>query len=303
VLGFAARCGVPSAGSETALPRGAGRSDAFLRFRRQRLSEYLLGHEPTVRLGISAALFALIVAGEVLFPRRPQQIGRMWRWPNNLGIVLLDAALVRVLFPAALVAVALAAQASGWGILNAIALPGWLAVPLAILALDVAIYFQHRVFHAVPMLWRLHRMHHADLEFDVTTGLRFHPLEILLSLAIKCAVVVVVGAPAVAVVLFEITLNAASLFNHANLRLPANLDRWLRQVLVTPDMHRIHHSIVRRETDSNFGFTVSWWDRLFGTYRPLPAAGQDAMTIGIPLFRDPDELRLDRMLLQPFRRT
>jgi len=266
------------------------------------LSDYLLGHEPAIRLVISAAVFALIVSGEVLFPRRPQQIGRMRRWPGNLGIVLLDTALVRVLFPTALVAVALAAQAGGWGILNAFALPGWLAALLAILALDVAIYFQHRAFHAVPVLWRLHRMHHADLEFDATTGLRFHPFEILLSLAIKCAVVVIVGAPAAAAVIFEIALNAASLFNHANLRLPPGLDRLLRHVLVTPDMHRVHHSIVRRETDSNFGFTVSWWDRLFGTYRPQPAAGQDAMTIGIPLFRDPSDLRLDRMLLQPFRR-
>jgi len=266
------------------------------------LSEYLLGHEPTIRLVVSAAVFALIVLGEVMFPRRPQQIGRVWRWPNNLGIVLLDTALVRILFPTALVAVALAAQAGGWGILNAFALPGWLAAPLAILALDVAIYFQHRGFHAVPVLWRLHRMHHADLEFDVTTGLRFHPLEILLSLAIKCAIVVLIGAPAVAVVIFEIALNAASLFNHANLRLSAGLDGWLRHVLVTPDMHRVHHSIVRSETDSNFGFTVSWWDRLFRTYRAQPAAGQDAMTIGIPKFREPSELRLDRMLLQPFRR-
>jgi sterol desaturase/sphingolipid hydroxylase (fatty acid hydroxylase superfamily) len=167
------------------------------------LSEYLLGHEPAIRLVISAAMFALIASGEVLFPRRPQQIGRLWRWPNNLAIVLLDTALVRVLFPTALVAVALATQAGGWGMLNTVALPGWLAALLAILALDVAIYFQHRAFHAVPALWRLHRMHHADLEFDVTTGLRFHPFEILLSLAIKCAVVVIVGAPAVAVVIFE----------------------------------------------------------------------------------------------------
>ena len=266
------------------------------------MSEYLLGHEPAIRLVISAAVFALIVTGEALFPRRPQPIGRMRRWPGNLGIVLLDTALVRILFPTAVVGVALAAQMGGWGMLNAFAFPGWLAALLAILALDVAIYFQHRIFHAVPVLWRLHRMHHADLEFDVTTGLRFHPFEILLSLAIKCAVVVIVGVPAVAVVTFEIALNAASLFNHANLRLSAGLDRRLRHVLVTPDMHRVHHSIVRSETDSNFGFTVSWWDRLFGTYRPQPAAGQNAMTIGIPLFRDPGELRLDRMLLQPFRR-
>jgi sterol desaturase/sphingolipid hydroxylase (fatty acid hydroxylase superfamily) len=171
----------------------------------------------------------------------------------------------------------------------------------SIIALDLAVYAQHVAMHAAPPLWRLHRMHHADLDFDVTTGVRFHPLEILISMAWKMAVVAALGAPAFAVFLFEIALNATSLFNHANLTLPAPLDRVLRLLIVTPDMHRVHHSVVRRETDSNFGFNLSLWDRLFGTYRAQPAAGHEAMTIGLPSFRDARELRLDRLLTQPFR--
>jgi sterol desaturase/sphingolipid hydroxylase (fatty acid hydroxylase superfamily) len=265
------------------------------------LSNFLLGHEPTIRLVISAAVFVLLVSAEALFPRRSQKIGRLVRWPNNLGLVALNTLLVRVLFPTAAIGFALTAEARGWGLFNTVALPASLALPLAVLALDLAIYVQHVVFHAVPALWRLHRMHHADLEFDVTTGLRFHPLEILLSMVLKFAVVVALGAPVLAVLIFEVMLNATSQFNHANLCLPKSLDRLLRLTIVTPDMHRVHHSIERRETDSNFGFNVPWWDRLFGTYRAQPAAGHDAMTIGIPQFRTPAELRLDRMLLQPFR--
>nr|WP_284047903.1 sterol desaturase family protein [Halomonas gemina] len=175
-----------------------------------------------------------------------------------------------------------------------------MAVVVSVVMLDVAIYFQHRLFHAVPWLWRLHRMHHADLEFDVTTGLRFHPLEILISMGIKLAVVTLLGTPALAVLIFEVLLNATSMFNHGNVRLPARVDRWLRLAVVTPDMHRVHHSIVRQETDSNFGFNLPWWDRLFGTYRDQPAAGHLGMTIGIEAFREAHDLRLDRMLLQPF---
>ena len=182
-----------------------------------------------------------------------------------------------------------------------LALPAWVGVVASVVLLDLAIYFQHVLFHAVPVLWRLHRMHHADLDFDVTTGLRFHPIEILLSMVIKLAVVAALGAPALAVLIFEVLLNATSMFNHGNVRIPAGLDRVLRWVVVTPDMHRVHHSILSRETNSNFGFNLPWWDRLFGTYRAQPAAGHEGMTIGIEQFRDPRELRLDRMLLQPFR--
>ena len=192
------------------------------------------------------------------------------------------------------------AQERGWGLFNNLELPAALAIVVSAIALDLLIYLQHVMFHAVPALWRLHRMHHADLDIDVTTGARFHPIEIVLSMLIKLAAVAVLGAPAVAVVIFEVLLNATAMFNHANLRLPEGVDRFLRLVVVTPDMHRVHHSIVPAETNSNFGFNLPWWDRLLGTYRAQPAAGHEAMTIGIEQFRTPKDLRLDRLLVQPF---
>ena len=192
-------------------------------------------------------------------------------------------------------------EARGWGLLQIAGASPWVAVPLAVLALDLAIYFQHVLFHAVPALWRLHRMHHADQDIDVTTGIRFHPIEILLSMGIKFGVIAALGPPAVAVLIFEVLLNATSMFNHSNVRLPLWLDHVLRWVVVTPDMHRVHHSVIARETNSNFGFNLPWWDRLFGTYRDQPAAGHRDMTIGIAQFRQPGEQRLDRMLTQPFR--
>jgi len=265
------------------------------------LADNLLLHEPALRLGSFAVVFACMALWEVLAPRRDQTIGRLRRWPANLGIVVLDTLLVRLAFPTAAVGVALVAEARGWGLLPALAAPPWLAVVAAVIALDLAIYLQHVLFHAVPALWRLHRMHHADLELDVTSGLRFHPIEIVLSMAIKLGVVAALGAPAVAVLIFEVLLNATSMFNHGNVRLPLALDRRLRWLVVTPDMHRVHHSILPHETNSNFGFNLALWDRLFGTYRAQPQAGHAAMTIGIDQFRDPRELRLDRMLLQPFR--
>ncbi|MGD9885042.1 MAG: sterol desaturase family protein [Reyranella sp.] len=265
------------------------------------MAENLLLHEPVVRVGMFAVVFASMALWELLAPRRDQAIGRLRRWPANLGIVVLDTLLVRLVFPTAAVGVAVVADARGWGLLPALDAPPWLAVVAAVIALDLAIYLQHVLFHAVPVLWRLHRMHHADLEFDVTTGLRFHPIEIVLSMAIKLGVVAALGAPAVAVLIFEVLLNATSMFNHGNVRLPLPLDRRLRWLVVTPDMHRVHHSILPAETNSNFGFNLAWWDRLFGTYRAQPQAGHAAMTIGIDQFRDPRELRLDRMLLQPFR--
>jgi sterol desaturase/sphingolipid hydroxylase (fatty acid hydroxylase superfamily) len=257
--------------------------------------------EPLVRLGAFVGVFVLMTLWEVLAPRRPQAIGRRTRWPGNLGVVVVDTLAVRVLFPAGAVGMAMLAQAQGWGLLNVMRAPGWVAVPLSVLLLDLAIYAQHVAFHHVPVLWRLHRMHHADLEFDVTTGVRFHPVEIVLSMLIKSAVVVALGAPPLGVLVFEVLLNATSMFNHGNVRLPGRLDRVLRCLVVTPEMHRVHHSVLRRETDSNFGFCLPWWDRLFGTYRAQPEAGHDGMTIGIDRFRDPRELRLDRMLLQPLR--
>jgi len=265
------------------------------------MHEALFAYEPLVRLGIFAAVFVAMAVWELLTPRRPQAIGRNWRWPNNLGVLAVDALLVRVLLPITAVGLALVAEAHGFGLFNIIALPTWASIVLSVILLDLAIYLQHVLFHAVPALWRLHRMHHADLEFDVTTGLRFHPIEILLSTGIKLAVVATFGTPAAAVLIFEVLLNATSMFNHSNIRVTPEIDRVLRWFVVTPDMHRVHHSILRRETNSNFGFNLPWWDRLLGTYRAQPAAGHDAMTIGIEQFRDARELGLGRMLLQPFR--
>jgi sterol desaturase/sphingolipid hydroxylase (fatty acid hydroxylase superfamily) len=265
------------------------------------MSEVLLANEPFIRLLAFAGIFAAMAAWEVLTPRREQRLARGTRWPSNVAIVVLDAILVRLVFPMTAVGVALVAEARGWGLLYAFRVPMWASVPAAVIALDLAIYLQHVLFHAVPALWRLHRMHHADLEVDVTTGARFHPIEILLSMGLKLGVVVALGAPAAAVLIFEVLLNATSMFNHSNVRIPARLERALRLVVVTPDMHRVHHSIAARETNSNFGFNLPWWDRLFGTYRDQPAAGHEAMTLGIEQFRDPAEQRLDRMLTQPFR--
>jgi len=259
----------------------------------------VLAAEPLIRLGVFAAVLALLLAWEFLAPRRQPAVGRRRRWPGNIGVVIIDTVLVRILFPTAAVGLALVAEVRGWGLLNLVAVPDWLAILAAIVLLDLIIYAQHVLFHANPLLWRVHRMHHADLDIDVTTGIRFHPAEILLSMVIKLGAVVAFGAPALAVMIFEVLLNATSMFNHSNVRLPVGADRWLRRILVTPDMHRVHHSIVRQETNSNFGFNLPWWDHLFGTYRAQPAAGHEAMTIGLPQFRDPTELRLDRMLIQP----
>jgi sterol desaturase/sphingolipid hydroxylase (fatty acid hydroxylase superfamily) len=260
-----------------------------------------LTDEPLIRLVAFAGIFAAMAVWEVLAPRRDQKLGRGTRWPSNIGIVVLDTVLVRLVFPTTTVGLALVAEARGWGLFHALDLPGWASVPIAVAALDLAIYLQHVLFHAVPALWRLHRMHHADLDIDVTTGARFHPIEILLSMGIKLGVVAALGTPAVAVLAFEVLLNATSMFNHSNVRMPIWLDRVLRWIVVTPDMHRVHHSIIARETNSNFGFNLPWWDRLFGTYRDQPEAGHETMTIGIEQFRDPAEQRLDRMLTQPFR--
>lgn len=265
------------------------------------MTELLLSHEPLLRLIPFLGVFALMAALEAWLPRRVRGLPRLRRWPSNLGIVVVDTLLVRVLFPTAAVGVALAVEAQGGGLLGWLGAPFWLSVLLAVLLLDLAIYLQHVMFHAVPALWRFHRVHHADTDIDVTTGLRFHPVEIVLSMLIKFAVIAALGAPAVAVLAFEVLLNATAMFNHANLRLPERVDVALRLLLVTPDMHRVHHSVIERETNSNYGFNLALWDRLFGTYRAQPEAGHDGMTIGIDEFRDPAEARLDRMLTQPFR--
>jgi sterol desaturase/sphingolipid hydroxylase (fatty acid hydroxylase superfamily) len=265
------------------------------------MDQMLLSNEPLIRLGFFLGVFAAMAAWERAAPRRRLGLSRWLRWPNNLGLTALNTALARGVIPTAAVAVALLGEARGWGLLNNLAVPSGVKIVAAVIALDFAIYLQHVLFHAVPALWRLHRMHHADLDLDVTTGARFHPVEILLSTVIKFAAVAALGAPAAAVLIFEVLLNATSMFNHGNVRLPAGLDRVLRWLVVTPDMHRVHHSVVPRETNSNFGFSITWWDRLFGTYRAQPEAGHEALTIGIGQFRAAREQWLDRMLTQPLR--
>ena len=265
------------------------------------MPQCLLAQEWAIRFSAFASVIVVMALWELWAPRRRLSVGRTRRWPSNLGVVALDSLIVRMLFPTAAVGFALACEARGWGLFNALALPFGLAAAISVILLDFAIYLQHVLFHAVPALWRLHRMHHADLDFDVTTGVRFHPMEILLSLLIKFGVIALFGASALSVLIFEVLLSATSIFNHSNAAMPAAVDRIVRLLVVTPDMHRVHHSILRAETNSNFGFNFPWWDRLFGTYRAQPKEGHDAMTIGIESFRDPAELRLDRMLLQPLR--
>jgi sterol desaturase/sphingolipid hydroxylase (fatty acid hydroxylase superfamily) len=260
-----------------------------------------LDRELLIRVGAAICVFGAMALWELLAPRRTLVVGRARRWPGNLGILVLDAELVRLLIPVAAVGMSVMAARRGWGLLNITPWPAWLEVLIGFLALDLAIYAQHIAFHKVPVLWRLHRMHHADLDIDVSTGLRFHPIEIILSMLIKIAAVALIGVPAIAVVAFEVVLNATSMFNHSNAAVPLWLDRVVRLIVVTPDMHRVHHSVLRHETDSNFGFNLPWWDRMFGTYRVAPEAGHDRMTIGLPIFRDPEELRLDRLITQPFR--
>lgn len=265
------------------------------------MTDLLLANEPLIRMAFFLGILLAMALWEVAAPRRRREIPRLLRWSNNLGVVVIDTLLVRLTFPIVAVGLAMMAQERGWGLFNIFDVPAWLAFFLSVLALDLAIYLQHVMFHAVPTLWRLHRMHHADLEFDVTTGLRFHPIEILLSMGIKLAVVAALGPPAVAVLVFEVLLNATAMFNHSNIRIPPAIDRVLRLIVVTPDMHRVHHSIHPSETNSNFGFNLPWWDRLLGTYRPQPRDGHEAMTIGIEQFRTRRDLWLDRMLIQPAR--
>jgi sterol desaturase/sphingolipid hydroxylase (fatty acid hydroxylase superfamily) len=261
----------------------------------------LLKAESVLRLGVFLGVFALMAVWEAIGPRRARALPRVKRWPGNIGISLVDALLTRLVAPAGTVGFALFANTRNWGVLHHVALPVGIEGLFAFVVLDLAIYLQHRIFHAVPMFWRLHRMHHADVELDVTSGTRFHPVEILLSLGIKFVVITALGAPALVVLLFEIVLNGTAMFNHSNVRMPGFVEQVLRRLVVTPDMHRVHHSVLRRETDSNFGFNFPWWDRLFGTYRPEPEAGPEGMTLGLEEFRDSKELGLDRLLTQPFR--
>ena len=263
---------------------------------------FILGNEPVIRISFFLGILAAIALWEIAAPRRVLSVSRMLRWGGNLGIVVLNTVVLRLLFPAAAVGTAVFAGEQGWGMFNYFDTPYWLAVIVSVVALDFVVWLQHVMVHAVPLFWRLHRMHHADLDFDVTTGLRFHPLEIILSMFIKFAAIIVLGPPIIAVIIFEILLNATAMFNHGNIRLPLKLDRLLRWIVVTPDMHRVHHSVEDDEANSNFGFNLPWWDRLFGTYRDQPRGGHDGMTIGIRKYREPKQSsRFDGLLLMPFR--
>lgn len=260
----------------------------------------MLLQDPVVRPLIFLILMFTFACLERMWPRRKRHSDVTPRWLGNIGILVVSTLVARILLPLAPVGAALWAQQSGVGLAHAVHLPGLVEGVAVFIALDLLIYFQHRLFHAVPLLWRVHRMHHTDLDFDVTTGIRFHPIEIFLSLVIKVGAVIALGAHPLAVILFEIVLNGTSLFNHSNLALPKHVDCLLRLGVVTPDMHRVHHSVRETETNSNFGFNLPWWDRLFGTYRAQPTDGHTEMTIGLDVFRDRRAVGLVHLLIQPF---
>ncbi len=262
---------------------------------------FVMQNEPVIRLGFFVGIFLLMAIWELAAPRRALTVSKIVRWSNNIGLVVINSVVLRLLFPAGAIGLAAFAAENGWGLLNYYSLPYVLAIVLAVVALDFVIYLQHVLVHAIPALWRFHRVHHADLDFDLTTGARFHTVEIILSMLIKFATIVVLGPPIVAVVIFEVVLNGMSMFNHANVHLPLAVDRVLRLLLVTPDMHRVHHSREDNETNSNYGFNLAIWDRIFGTYIDQPRGGHEGMTIGIHKYRDPKQVNwLPGMLALPF---
>jgi sterol desaturase/sphingolipid hydroxylase (fatty acid hydroxylase superfamily) len=261
---------------------------------------FSLDHELFLRFGFFFGVFALMALWEVTAPRRVLKTSKSMRWLNNLGITFLDTLLVRLLFPVVAVGVAYQSADKGWGIFNNILIPGYIAGIISIILLDLVIYAQHVVFHIFHPFWKLHMMHHTDLDIDLTTGTRFHPIEIFLSMGIKMTAVAALGAPPWSVVAFEILLNATAMFNHSNVKMPIELDSVLRLFVVTPDMHRVHHSVIIKETNSNYGFNLPWWDRIFGTYRAQPMKGHADMNIGLANFRDPKKLTLPWMLVIPF---
>jgi sterol desaturase/sphingolipid hydroxylase (fatty acid hydroxylase superfamily) len=263
------------------------------------MNMFILDNEIIIRFGFFSGIFVIMALWEVAVPRRDLNTSKGARWFINLAVTFLNSLAVRLVFPVTAIGVALIAEDKSWGVLNTFALDGWTAGIMAIAALDLTIYLQHVLFHHVSVFWRLHMVHHTDLDVDVTTGARFHPVEIILSMAIKMAVVALIGAPAWSVLAFEVVLNGMSMFNHSNVFLPIPIDGAFRKIIVTPDMHRVHHSVLLRETNSNFGFNLSWWDRLFGTYRDQPTAGHQAMTIGLLDFREAGRLTLPYILALP----
>lgn len=266
-------------------------------------SDWLLQHEMQIRLGFFLGIFSLMAIWEAIKPCRPRLYSRTLRWSNNLALVALNSLLLRFMFPAAAVGVAHYVHIQGWGFFNLVTLPLWIEVLLAVVILDLLIYSQHVVFHKVPILWRLHRVHHADPDYDLTTGIRFHPIEIILSMLIKFIAIILLGPAAVAVLIFEVLLNGSAVFNHSNVRLPAKLEPLARFIFVTPDMHRVHHSWIRSETDSNYGFALSLWDRLFSTYQDQPVKGHLDMDIGLREFQEVKHVSwLSGILQLPFKR-
>jgi sterol desaturase/sphingolipid hydroxylase (fatty acid hydroxylase superfamily) len=256
--------------------------------------------EIAIRLGFFFGIFVLVAICEILAPRRALTTSKASRWFTNLVIISLNPLSVRLFFPVLPVSMALLATDRQWGLLNSVTLPYWLEVAMGVVALDFSIYLQHVLHHAIPALWRLHMVHHADLDYDLTTGLRFHPIEIVISMGIKLMMVAALGPPVLAVLIFEVALNATAMFNHSNIHIPKGVDRVLRLFVVTPDMHRVHHSVIICETNSNYGFNLPWWDRFFGTYKDQPDKGHTDMVIGLSQFRDPQKLSLPRLLILPF---
>ena len=256
--------------------------------------------EGALRLSIFLGVLILMSALEALFPARDRLQKRSSRWFTNLGLVIIDTLAIRLLFPIIAVGAALWASTNGWGLLNIISMPTWLAVVLAVIILDMMIYWQHVAFHKIPVLWRLHKVHHADRDLDASSGLRFHPVEIVISMIYKMVVVVALGAPVVAVIIFEILLNACALFNHANVRLPGWIERPLRLVMVTPKLHRIHHSVIERETNTNYGFSVIWWDKIFRSYTDKP---KGELTLGLSEYQTDAPSNLIWSLIAPFKKN
>jgi len=257
-------------------------------------------NELLIRLGVFFGILVVMFLWELIAPRRPLTTSKITRWFSNLGLVLIDSIVVRLVFPTALAGITLLVQQRGWGLFNQFELPYLLKIIFSVLILDFVIYLQHIMFHSVPLFWRLHMVHHTDMDIDVTTGVRFHPVEIILSMGIKMIVVILIGAPLAAVLIFEIILNGTSMFNHGNVRYSQNIDSILRLLVVTPEMHRVHHSTIRWETNSNLGFNFPWWDRLFGTYRGQPAKGHLEMTIGLEPYKEPKKLTLPWLIVLPF---
>jgi sterol desaturase/sphingolipid hydroxylase (fatty acid hydroxylase superfamily) len=256
--------------------------------------------EPIIRLGFFFGILVIMFFWEVFAPRRNLTTSKITRWISNLGLVMIDSITVRLALPAGLASIAILAQQRGWGLFNQFELSTLSKIIFSVLILDLTIYLQHLMFHSAPLLWRLHMVHHSDMDIDVTTGVRFHPIEIILSMGIKMMAVILIGAPPASVLIFEVILNGTSMFNHGNVRFSQRIDSLLRLLVVTPEMHRVHHSTIRWETNSNLGFSFPWWDRLFGTYRGQPAKGHLEMTIGLDQYKEPGKLTLPWLIVLPF---